>query len=209
MRLGRRAIITGEEREELRRRYKAGETILGIGRALGQRPTTIHRVLQATGGIGPARRHRSARVLRFAEREEISRGISAGQSFRAIARNLRRAVSTVSQEVARNGGRQRYRAADADVTAWDSARRPKACLLATNLKLQRIAAVKLKQDWSPQQIAGWLREQYPDNPELWVSHETIFRCLFVQARGALKQELIGTCDRNGASVGPGMQLIAD
>jgi IS30 family transposase len=148
-------------------------------------------------------------VLRFAEREEISRGISAGQSFRAIARNLRRAVSTVSQEVARNGGRQRYRAADADVTAWDSARRPKACLLATNLKLQRIAAVKLKQDWSPQQIAGWLREQYPDNPELWVSHETIFRCLFVQARGALKQELIGTCDRNGASVGPGMQLIAD
>ena len=106
MRLGRRAVVTGAQGEELWRRYKAGETILGIGRALGQRPTTIHRVLQATGGIGPARRRRSARVLNFAEREEISRGISAGHSFRAIAKNLQRAVSTVSQEVSRHGGRQ-------------------------------------------------------------------------------------------------------
>jgi IS30 family transposase len=191
MRLGRRAVMTGVQREELWRRYKVGETILGIGRALGQRPTTIHRVLQATGGIGPARRRRSPRVLSFAEREEISRGICAGHSFRAIAKSLQRAVSTVSQEVSRHGGRQRYRAADADLTAWDSARRPKTSLLARNLKLQRIVAVKLKQDWSPQQIAGWLRNQYSGNPELWVSHETIYRSLFVQARGALKQELIG------------------
>ena len=191
MRLGRRAIITGAQREELWHRYKAGETILGIGRVLGQRPTTIHRVLQATGGIGPAQRSRSTRVLSLTEREEISRGISAGHSFHAIARKLQRAVSTVSQEVSRHGGRQRYRAADADLVAWDSARRPKRCLLARNLKLQRIVAVKLKQDWSPQQIAGWLRDQYPGNPELWVSHETIYRSLFVQARGALKQELIG------------------
>jgi IS30 family transposase len=191
MRPGRRAIITGAQREELWHRYKAGETILGIGRVLGQRPTTIHRVLQATGGIGPAQRSRSTRVLSLTEREEISRGISAGHSFHAIARKLQRAVSTVSQEVSRHGGRQRYRAADADLVAWDSARRPKRCLLARNLKLQRIVAVKLKQDWSPQQIAGWLRDQYPGNPELWVSHETIYRSLFVQARGALKQELIG------------------
>jgi len=191
MRLGRRAIITGAQREELWHRYKAGETILGIGRVLGQRPTTIHRVLQATGGIGPAQRSRSTRVLSLTEREEISRGISAGHSFHAIARKLQRTVSTVSQEVSRHGGRQRYRAADADLVAWDSARRPKRCLLARNLKLQRIVAVKLKQDWSPQQIAGWLRDQYPGNPELWVSHETIYRSLFVQARGALKQELIG------------------
>ena len=191
MRLGRRAIITGAQREELWHRYKAGETILGIGRVLGQRPTTIHRVLQATGGIGPAQRSRSTRVLSLTEREEISRGISAGHSFHAIARKLQRAVSTVSQEVSRHGGRQSYRAADADLVAWDSARRPKRCLLARNLKLQRIVAVKLKQDWSPQQIAGWLRDQYPGNPELWVSHETIYRSLFVQARGALKQELIG------------------
>jgi IS30 family transposase len=146
MRPGRRAVMSSAQREELWRRYKAGETILGIGRALGQRPTTIHRLLQATGGIGRARRRRSARALSFAEREEISRGISAGHSCRAIARNLQRAVSTVSQEVSRHGGRQRYRAADADLTARDSARRPKTCLLARNLKLQRIVAVKLKQD---------------------------------------------------------------
>ena len=191
MRPGRPAAITSAQREELWGRYKGGDTILGIGRALGQRPTTIHRVLQATGGIGPTQRCRSARALSFVEREEIWRGISAGHSFRAIARSLQRAVSTVSQEVRRHGGRQRYRAADADLTAWDSARRPKTCLLARNLELQRIVAVKLKQDWSPQQIAGWLRDQYPGNPELWVSHETIYRSLFVQARGALKQELIG------------------
>lgn len=191
MRRGSGTILTGAQREELWRRYKAGETIRGIGRALGQGGTTLHRALQATGGIGPAPRRRSARVLSFAEREEISRGISAGHSFHAIARNLQRAVSTVSQEVSRHGGRQRYRAADADLAAWDSARRPKTCLLARNPKLQRIVAVKLKRDWSPQQVAGWLRDQYPANPELWVSHETIYRSLFVQARGALKRELIG------------------
>ena len=142
MRPGHPAAITSAQREELWGRYKGGETILGIGRALGQRPTTIHRVLQATGGIGPTQRCRSARALSFVEREEISRGISAGHSFRAIARSLQRAVSTVSQEVRRHGGRQRYRAADADLTAWDSARRPKTCLLARNLELQRIVAVK-------------------------------------------------------------------
>jgi len=191
MRTGRHAVITSEQREELWRRYQAGETILGIGRALCQRPTTIHRVLQATGAMAPAPRSRSARMLSFGEREEISRGIAAENSFRAIARTLNRAVSTVSLEVARHGGRSGYRAAQADWTAWESARRPKICLLARNRDLQRIVVVKLKQDWSPQQIAGWLRDQYPDNPEMWVSHETIYRSLFVQARGALKKELLG------------------
>ena len=191
MRLGRPPTITAAQRQELWRRYKAGETILGIGRALGYRRQTIHRVLEATGGIAPARRSRSARTLSFGEREEISRGVAAGNSFRAIARTLHRAVSTVSQEVARHGGRSGYRAAHADWTAWESARRPKLCVLARNRDLQWMVAVKLKQDWSPQQIAGWLREQYPDNPEMWVSHETIYRSLFVQARGALKKELIG------------------
>lgn len=191
MRLGRPAIITGAQREELWRRYKAGETILGIGRALGQRQTTIHRVLQATGGIAPAPRRRSSRVLSMDEREEISRGICAGDSFRTIAKRLNRAVSTVSQEVARHGGPQRYRATEADWAAWESARRPKMCLLARNRAVQRLVAVKLKDDWSPQQIAGWLRDEHPDNPEMWVSHETIYRSLFVQARGALKKELIG------------------
>jgi len=114
MRLGRPAVITGEQRSELWRRYKAGETILGIQRVLGQRRTTIQRVLHATGGIAPARRSRSPRTLNFGEREEISRGIAAGNSFRTIARTLNRAVSTVSQEVSRHGGRSRYRAAQAD-----------------------------------------------------------------------------------------------
>jgi len=191
MRHGRPAVITGAQRKELWRRYKAGETILGIGRALGRRPTAIHRVLQATGGIAPRQRSRSSRVLSFGEREEISRGIAAGQSFRTIARILNRAVSTVSQEVTRHGGRSHYRAAAADWAAWESARRPKTCLLAMKRDLQRIVAVKLKEDWSPQQIAGWLRDQYPSNPEMRVSHETIYRSLFVQARGALKKELIG------------------
>jgi IS30 family transposase len=191
MRLGRHSTVTSAQREELWRRYKAGETILGIGRALGQRTTNLYRVLEVTGGIAPPRHSRSGRVLNFGEREEISRGIAAGETFRAIARRLKRAVSTVSQEVVRHGGRSGYRAAEADQAAWESARRPKPCLLAENRQLQRIVAVKLKQDWSPQQIAGWLRDQYPGNPERWVSHETIYRSLFVQARGALKKELVG------------------
>src|SRR5580704_613815 len=118
---GRPPKIKGALREELWRRYKAGETILGIGRALGQRQATIHRVLQATGGIAPAHRSRSSKVLSFGEREEISRGVAAGYTFRAIARGLHRAVSTVSQEVARHGGRPHYRAAPADSAAWEGA----------------------------------------------------------------------------------------
>lgn len=191
MRPGRHSTVTRAQREELWRRYKAGEAVLWISRELGQRPSNLYRVLQATGGIEPPLRTRSARVLNLSEREEISRGIAAGDTFRTIAKRLNRAVSTVSQEVARHGGRGRYRAAQADRAAWDSARRPKPCLLIKNRPLQRIVAAKLKQDWSPQQIAGWLRDQYPGNPEMWVSHETIYRSLFVQARGALKKELIG------------------
>src|SRR6202167_1625697 len=188
---GRYSTVSDTQRVELWRRYRAGETVRSIAQALAQRPTNLYRVLEATGGIVPAQRSRSSRVLSFGEREEISRGIASGDTFRAIARSLNRAVSTVSQEVARHGGRRRYRAAQADWAAWESARRPKLCLLAKNRELQRIVAVKLKQDWSPQQVAGWLRDQYPENPELWVSHETIYRSLFVQARGALKKELIG------------------
>jgi IS30 family transposase len=191
MRRGRRRLFTDSECAELWRMYKTGESILGIGRALGRGGTAVHRVLQATGGIAPAVRCRSSRVLSLVEREEISRGIAAGCTIRAIARGLNRAPSTVSQEISRHGGQKRYRAAEADLAAWDSARRPKRCLLSQNLALQRIVASKLKEDWAPQQIAGWLKSEYPANPELWVSHETIYRSLFVQARGALKRELIG------------------
>ena len=183
--------FTATERAELWRRYKSGESINGIARLLGRGVGAIFGVLQRTGGIAPAPRRRSPRVLSLVEREEVSRGIAAGDSIRAIARGLDRAPSTVSQEIARHGGRERYRAADADLAAWESARRPKRRLLAKNRTLRQIVAAKLKQDWAPQQIAGWLKAEYPGNPELWVSHETIYRSLFVQARGALKKELIG------------------
>ena len=188
---GRHSTITIAQREEFWRRYKGGEAVLAIIGALKQRRANIHRVLETAGGIAPAPRTRSPRVLRFGEREEISRGLAAGDSFRVIAMRLNRAVSTVSQEVARHGGRRRYRAAQADSEAWQSARRPKPCLLSLNQQLQQIVAVKLEQDWSPQQIAGWLRDHYPGHPEMWVSHETIYRSLFVQARGALKKEFVG------------------
>lgn len=191
MSLGRHSLVTTAQREELWRRYKAGETMLGIAQALGQGRNNLYRVLEATGGIAPGQRRRSSRVLSFCEREEIARGVAAGETFRAIARRLSRAVSTISQEVGRHGGRRGYRAAQADSTAWESARRPKPCLLAKHRRLQRIVALKLKQDWSPQQITGWLKDRHPENPEMWVSHETIYRSLFVQARGALKKELLG------------------
>jgi IS30 family transposase len=191
MRRGRLRYLTAAQRAELWFKYKAGESIDGIGRALGCVSSTIRRELRPTGGILPAVRRRSARVLSLVEREEVSRGIAAGDTVRTIARALNRAASTVSQEVSRHGGRALYRAAEADLAAWESARRPKPCLLAKNRELQGLVAVKLKQDWAPQQIAGWLKDEYPENPGLWVSHETIYRSLFVQARGVLKKELIG------------------
>lgn len=191
MRYRGRRLFTVAESAELWRRYKAGESINGIGRVLGRGSGAIFNRLRHTGGIAPPERRRSSRVLSLVEREEISRGIAACHTIRAIARGLSRAPSTVSQEVSRHGGRELYRAADADLAAWESARRPKRCLLAMNRELQRIVASKLKEDWAPQQIAGWLKDEYPENPELRVSHETIYRSLFVQARGALKKELLG------------------
>jgi IS30 family transposase len=147
-------------------------------------------MLQATGGISPPERRRRRCALIPAEREEISRGLASGDSMRAIAASLGRATSTVSREVERNGGRQDYRATKADEKAWDGARRPKRCLLARNDLLRDVVAKKLKEDWSPEQISGWLERRYPDDEAMRVSHETIYRTLFVQARGALKRELL-------------------
>ena len=189
--MGRHSRVSDAQRVELWRRYRAGETVLDIANALSQSSTgNVYRVLEAYGGIAPVQRHRAPRVLSFSEREEISRGVAADETMRAIARRLGRAISTVSQELSRHGGRCAYRAAQADRAAWRSARRPKRCLLACNQRLQRLVAAKLQQDWSPQQIAAWLRDQYPGNPERWVSHETIYRSLFIQARGALKKQLL-------------------
>src|SRR5258706_15978402 len=138
MRRGRRRTITVAESIELWRRYRAGESIVGIGRVLSRTCTSIHRVLQCTGGIAPPDRRRSPRVLSLLEREEISRGIAAGQTIRAIAGTLSRAPSTVSQEVSRHGGRGRYLAAGADTAGWGSARRPKHCLVRTDRQVPRI-----------------------------------------------------------------------
>jgi IS30 family transposase len=171
-------------------RWKLGQSLHEIGRAFGKEHGVIHFMLAQRGGIAPAVRHRSLRTLTLAEREEISRGIASGGSIREIAKGLKRAVSTVSREVARHGGRPEYRATDADQQAWESALRPKQCLLALHVKLQEIVAGKLILDWSPEQISGWLKTQYPDDERMRVSHETIYRSLFIQARGVLKKELI-------------------
>src|SRR5579859_4543589 len=186
----RRWKLSLAQRADMWNRWKAGESLNAIGRVLGKDKQVIHFLLARHGGIAPPARRRSPRVLTLAEREDILRGIASGQSLRAIAKCLQRAVSTLSQEVARHGGRPQYRASEADSQAWESARRPKPCRLATHSKLQEIVASKLMQDWSPEQISGWLKQQYPEDESLRVSHESIYRSLFIQARGALKQELI-------------------
>lgn len=187
--MGRPGLST-QEKAGLWKRWKQGESLSDIARSLKKGSGSIHGVLRLRGGIAPAARRRSRLAVTREEREEISRGIAAGLSVRAIATRVKRAPSTVSREVSRNGGEARYRAGDADDKAWDRARRPKKCLLETHSKLRSIVANKLKMEWSPQQIAGWLKTQFPKNSDLQISHETIYRTLFVQARGALKKELI-------------------
>ncbi len=189
-RLGRPGGLSSAGKKELWERWRAGESISDIARALQKPPGSIHGMLQATGGISPPERRRRRCALTPAEREEISRGLAVGDSMRAIAARLGRATSTVSREVERNGGRQDYRATKADEKAWDGARRPKRCLLARNDLLRDVVARKLEEDWSPEQISGWLERRYPDDEAMRVSHETIYRTLFVQARGALKRELL-------------------
>jgi IS30 family transposase len=172
-------------------RWKAGQSLHQIGRVFGKSHVSIQFMLSQHGGIVPAARRRSLLTLTLAEREDISRGIACGSSIREIAKGLQRAASTVSREVARHGGRPQYRANEADQQAWESALRPKACLLALHVKLQKIVASKLILDWSPEQISGWLKNQFPEDESMRVSHETIYRSLFLQARGVLKKELIG------------------
>jgi IS30 family transposase len=152
--------------------------------------SSIQRILAETGGIRPAQRRRSQLALSLAEREEISRSLAAGCSIRSIAGLLNRAPSTISREINRNGGQEGYRASQADEAAWSRSERPKNCKLACNPKLARIVASKLQLQWSPEQIAGWLKHAYPGNEDYQVSHETIYRSLFIQARGALKKELL-------------------
>ena len=179
--------LTLAEKTELWRRWRRGESLNAIGRALGRIAKVVRYEVARTGGISPPARQRARRALSLTEREAISRGLARGASLRQISRQLRRAPSTVSREVRRHGGRRRYRAAAADATAWARGRRPKRCRLATYPALRDAVATKLAHAWSPQQIAGWLRRAYPDDPRMHVSHETIYLSLFVQSRGVLKK----------------------
>jgi IS30 family transposase len=180
---------SAQERRELWERWKRGESISEIGRALDRAPGTIHCTIRQHGGVFPRERRRSRLALTVEEREEISRGLAAGESARAIAARLGRFPSTISRELERNGGRRGYRAAEADRRAWERGRRPQRCKLADQPSLRDVVAEKLQEEWSPQQISGWLKLAYPEDETMRVSHETIYLTLFVQARGALKREL--------------------
>jgi len=171
-------------------RWQQGDSMHEIARLFDRSHSSIQRILSENGGVRPAGRTRSRLSLSLAEREEISRGIVCGHSMRAIAASLGRAPSTVSREIRRNGGGRRYRANQADQAAWDRSCRPKRCKLVENRALAGIVARKLRQLWSPQQIAGWLKRTHPDDESCQVSKETIYRSLFIQARGALKKELL-------------------
>ena len=178
------------ERKELWDRWKRGESVGEIARALDRAPATISCTIRIHGGIAPAERRRSRLALTVLEREEISRAVAAGESARRVATRLGRSPSTVSRELARHGGRGRYRAAGADRRAWENARRPQSCKLAQHSALREVVAAKLAEDWSPEQIAGWLKTRFPQDQTMRVSHETIYLSLFIQARGALKRELV-------------------
>ena len=186
----KRVGFTAAQSAELWDRWQKGEGLTSIGRALGKPSSCIFNHIRSSGGIRPRPRPRSRLALTLAEREEISRGLVAERSFRSIASALGRAPSTVSREVNRNGGNRRYRAVVADKRAWKEVLRPKTCKLAMHPRLRQAVERKLKHSWAPEQIAGWLKRTYPDDEAYHVSHETIYRSLFVQARGVLKKELI-------------------
>lgn len=181
--------FTEAEKAEVWDRWQAGEAMRSIARRLGRESSSVRTMIEDCGGVRPVPRCRHPRHLTFTEREEISRGIATGESLRQIARRLGRAPSTVCREVARNGGRGRYRAQRADRAAVRRARRPKVSKLAFNAQLREVVEAKLAEWWSPQQISGWLPDAYPDDEEMRVSHETIYLSLFVQGRGALRHEL--------------------
>ena len=182
--------ISPEVRDQIWRRWKLGESLSEIGRALSRNPATIFHLLRREGGFAPRARVRDIRSLHLREREEISRGIARGATVREIARALERAPSSISRELRRNGGRESYRACRAEQAAWHRARRPKPYRLACNPRLRELVQQKLQERWSPEQISGWLASSFADDKSMRVSPETIYRSLFIQARGLLKQELI-------------------
>jgi IS30 family transposase len=193
-----RIHYTESQKAQMWSRWQQGESLHDIARLFDRFHTSVRGILAESGGIRPSPRRRSSRVLSSAEREKISRGVVAGHSIRSIAASLKRAPSTVSREIRRNEGRDGYRASHADQAAWDRARRPKPCKLALHPSLALRVAHKLQRHWSPEQIAGWLRRTYPKDRNGQVSHETIYRTLYIQSRGALKKELLAHLRRTRA-----------
>ena len=190
MKYRRRIYYSSTQRAEIWDRWQRGESMSSIGRAFDRQSSSVFSVISPTGGIRPPDRRRAKRALSLNEREEISRGLSVKQSLRAIARRLARAPSTISREVRRNGGRTAYRATVSDQAAWNRALRPKTCKLACHPSLARAVSAKLRRKWSPEQIAGWLKHTFPGETHKQVSHETIYRSLYIQTRGVLKKELL-------------------
>ena len=188
MKMRKRIYYNAQQRAIIWERYQQGDSLHDIARFSDRFHSSIQGIIAKTGGIRPQEKTRSALCLTPQEREEISRGLSSQLSIRQIAEQLNRSPSTVSREVNRNGGRKRYRANKADTAAWERAKRPKPCKLLLNKALAKLVAMKLNRSWSPQQIAGWLMRTY-SNKDLHVSHETIYKTLYVQTRGALKKEL--------------------
>jgi IS30 family transposase len=186
----KRRAYSAVERRELWERWKRGESMSEIGRALGRDRSAVGYRIRLYGGVVPPKRRRSRLALRVDEREEISRGLARGASARQIAARLGRSASTVTREIARHGGRRCYRAGEADRQAWKNGARPQVCKLASNRALAGLVAEKLAEEWSPEQIAGWLKTQFPTDHTMGVSHETIYLSLFIQSRGALKRELV-------------------
>lgn len=185
-----RTYYTDSQKALMWERWRQGQTLHQIAGLFDRSHTSVQQILARHGGIRPPERRRAAVALRLGEREEMSRALAEGQSIRSIAMRLGRAPSTVSREIKRNGGSFDYRAVQADEAAWSRALRPKRCRLAENRPLAKLVTEKLRQSWSPEQIAGWLKHTYPSDQSHQVSHETIYRSLFIQARGALKKELL-------------------
>jgi IS30 family transposase len=185
-----RTYYTSTQKALMWERWREGWTLHQIGQLFDRPHTSIQNILSKTGGIRPPERRRGANALTLAEREEISRALMVGESMRSVAARLGRAPSTISREIGRNAGQGGYRASVADEAAWNRALRPKRCKLVKNRALAGVVADLLRMLWSPEQIAGWLKHTYPNDPNLHVSHETIYRSLFIQARGALKKELL-------------------
>lgn len=184
-----RIYFNTEQRADLWDRWQRGESMSSIGRLFERESSSIYSFLVPSGGIRPPTRTRSRLALSLAEREEISRGVARNQSIRGMARQMKRSPSTISRELTRNGGYESYRASAADQATWERAHRSKSCKLAQHRSLAKVVAAKLNQQWSPQQIAGWMKRTSPENEQARVSHETIYRSLYIQARGVLKKEL--------------------